>query len=683
MNKPLKWFLIIAGGLCALIILTLIILPMFINVQKYKPLVEEKVSHATGRPFSIGDEIELRLFPIAVLTFNDLHLGNPPNFEEKDFVSIKAFDVRVNLWAFLLSRFKEIEVKRFVMVEPRIVLEKYKDGRASWQNIGKTGSDKSNPDEDKPAEGEEKSGKALPIQAFAVNEFAVTDGTLLYIDHEKDSRKQITKINLALDDLSVDQPIGIDFSALVEKYPIALEGSAGPLGIDIANIGKGTIHLDLTFTALKQLKMKLSGDVMDSVGDLRFDLAVDVPVFSPRQMMSSIEEPFPVKTSDPNALSKVGFSLRARGSRQAVHISDGTMQLDSSNLQFSAKTGDFDKPDVSFDMNLDGIDLDRYLPSKEKKQPAEKKEKEKKPAAKQKKQTDYTPLRKLVLDGKAKIGNLKIKNVKMQNITVKITGKNGVFNVNPASLAMYDGNMNTTAVVNFQQNQPKTNIQLKADAIQIEPLIQDVINKKYIKGSTHADVSLSMIGDDPDLIKKTLNGNGELLFTDGAIIGLDLVGMVTNIESAFNVSLEDEQQPKTEFTEFRAPFTITDGILATSNTVLKSPVLQAVTTGKASLPMETLDFRLEPRFVATRVKKKKTAEGEEEKKITEIEVPVLIKGTFSDPKFRPDLRKLLQKSVEKELFESKEFKKVFEKEELKPLEDTAKDIIRGILKDKK
>jgi AsmA protein len=204
-----------------------------------------------------------------------------------------------------------------------------------------------------------------------------------------------------------------------------------------------------------------------------------------------------------------------------------------------------------------------------------------------------------------------------------------------------------------------------------------------------------MVGDGPEIIKKTLNGDGELLFKDGAIIGIDLLGMVSNVESAFSVSLEDEQQPKTEFTELRAPFTITNGVLNTSNTILKSPVLQTLTSGKASLPKETLDFRVEPRFVATHIEKGKPDEAEaesevaaedgkkiDEKKITKIKVPVMITGTFSDPKFRPDLRKILQNAVEDELFESKEFKEVFKKKELKPLEDATKNLIKGILKNK-
>jgi hypothetical protein len=62
-------------------------------------------------------------------------------------------------------------------------------------------------------------------------------------------------------------------------------------------------------------------------------------------------------------------------------------------------------------------------------------------------------------------------------------------------------------------------------------------------------------------------------------------------------------------------------------------------------------------------------------------VPVLVSGTFSEPKFRPDLSAATKQRIEKEIFESKEVKKIFKKEELKPLEQKAKGLLKGVLGD--
>ena len=100
-------------------------------------------------------------------------------------MSVKSFDVRVKLLP-LISR--DIQVKRFIIEEPRIVLEKSKDGRGNWEGSGKSRKDKTEPPEGKPSEGL----PGLPIKALAVGEFAITNGSVLWIDHIKEEQKKIS-----------------------------------------------------------------------------------------------------------------------------------------------------------------------------------------------------------------------------------------------------------------------------------------------------------------------------------------------------------------------------------------------------------------------------------------------------------------------------------------------------------
>ena len=189
MKRLLKWVLILGGGLFLLVVVALLIVPMFVDVQKYKPEIEKKVSEATGRPFSIGGQLELSLFPWAGLAFSDLHLGNPPGFKEKDFVSVKSFEARVKLLP-LLSR--DVQVKRFILEGPRIVLEKSRTGQGSWEGIGKP-SDKvpSKPPKKEEKLPETEPGKGLPIKAIAVGEFARDDAVAMLTQLSSDSGKKI------------------------------------------------------------------------------------------------------------------------------------------------------------------------------------------------------------------------------------------------------------------------------------------------------------------------------------------------------------------------------------------------------------------------------------------------------------------------------------------------------------
>src|SRR5210317_186959 len=129
MNKAIKWGLIVCAGLVVLVIAVLLIAPAFIDIRDYKPELEKKVADATGRPFSVGDDLSLSLFPWAGISFSDLRLGNRPGFSEKELVTVKSFEVRVKLLP-LIS--KDIQVKRFILNEPNITLVKNKTGQVNW-----------------------------------------------------------------------------------------------------------------------------------------------------------------------------------------------------------------------------------------------------------------------------------------------------------------------------------------------------------------------------------------------------------------------------------------------------------------------------------------------------------------------------------------------------------------------
>jgi AsmA protein len=682
MKKVLKWILILGGGLFILVVAALLIVPMFVDVEKYKPEIEKRVSEATGRPFSIGGQLELSLFPWAGLAFSDLHLGNPPGFKEKDFLSVKSFEARVKLLP-LLSR--DVQVKRFILEGPRIVLEKSRTGQGSWEGIGKPSDEvPSKPPKKGEKPPEKGPGEGLPIKAIAVGEFAITEGAVLWIDQPKGERKEISDISLRLHDVSLDRPIRFALSAKLDERPLSLEGKAGPVGKDP---GKGTIPLDLVVNALKQLTISLKGKVVDPATRPQFDLALEVSSFSPRKLVAALGQAFPVTTADPEVLNLVGLKAKLRGDLEHVSVSDGVLDLDESKLSFSIKAKDFPKPDVQFDLNLDKIDLDRYLPppaedkSTEEKPKAEDKTTEEKTkakgsAAKQDK-IDYTPLRRLVLDGSIRVAKLKAQGATMQDLYLKVSGKNGRFSLKPLTAKLYGGDLSASGALDVAKDMPRSNIELHLKEIQAGPLLKDVLEKDFLEGGVQADVAFSMAGDEAEAIKRTLNGKGDLVFKDGAIVGIDLAGMLRNAKAAFGLGEKKAERPKTDFSELHSPFTITDGIVDTPNTSLVSPLLRVLVAGKANLVNETLDFRVEPKFVAT-------IKGQgDTKERSGLTVPVLVTGTFSSPKFRPDLKGMLKKGLEQGIPKPSELKKILpgqgaESGGLKSLEEKGKDLLKGL-----
>lgn len=226
-------------------------------------------------------------------------------------------------------------------------------------------------------------------------------------------------MRLHLKDISLDQPVHLDFFARVENHPLSLTGHIGPMGKDI---GKGTIPLDLSLKAVDHLAMNLKGRIVDPISRLQFDMAVDISPFSPRELADNLGEKFPIVTADPKAFGRIAFRTRLKGDLQQISLLDGMLEIDDSKADFSFDVKDLSKPAVIFDFNLDRIDADRYLPPSSETKPAEKTEKAE-PSNSELKKMDYTPLRRIVLDGDVKLGELKIAKARIQGVHLKISGK--------------------------------------------------------------------------------------------------------------------------------------------------------------------------------------------------------------------------------------------------------------------
>ncbi len=78
--KAVRWILLTVFILIVLVVLAGFILPKFIDLTTYKPKIEQAVTEATGRPFSMGDDIDLSVFPWLGVRLSDLKMGNPEGF---------------------------------------------------------------------------------------------------------------------------------------------------------------------------------------------------------------------------------------------------------------------------------------------------------------------------------------------------------------------------------------------------------------------------------------------------------------------------------------------------------------------------------------------------------------------------------------------------------------------------
>lgn len=617
MKSAIKWVGLILICLVVIVVAALLIIPRFIDARHYREPLEKMVSEASGRPFSVGGDVSLSLFPWAGVSFEDLRLGNPAGFAEPEFVTIKAFEVRVKLLPLL---FRDVQVDRLVVSEPRVFLVTNKDGPASYDFGSQTAAGA------KPA-APASAGSGLPFQSLAVGEVSIRDGSIALIDHKKGTRHDLSGVNLGLKDVTLDRPVEFSLSAAVNRKPVSAQGRFGPVG---ENIGKGKVPVDLTVEAAGQLKLLVKGTLENLLAGPRAEVAIDVAEFSPRKLLAEFGQS-PPATADPKTLERLTLKAAVKAGADRVSLSDGILELDQSKLNFNLTAKEFNKPNVTFDLRLDQIDLDRYLPPPSEAQATGAASS---PAAASNAKTGYGPMRKLVMDGTIKIDRLAVAKAKFDDVTLKVLARDGVISLDPFDLKLYQGRAAGRTIVNVKGERPVTEVQLAVDKVQANPLLKDLIGKDFIEGAANARLSLSMTGEDPASIKQSLNGKGSLDFADGAIVGVDLANMVRNVKTAFGGEVPSGPKSRTDFSELTVPFTLESGVFRTSEALLRSPLLRLQAAGSADLVREVLDFRVEPKLVGT-------IKGQgDDKDRSGLSVPILVSGSFSNPSFRPDLKDL-------------------------------------------
>jgi AsmA protein len=681
MKKIIIWLLALAGGIVALLIAAVIVLPRFIDVESYLPEIEKKISEATGRPATLGRDFDVSVFPWAGVSFNDLQLGNPEGFGGGNFITVDSFEARVKLWP-LLS--KKIEINKFVLDGPQIQLVKATDGSNNWTFTAKEGTEASPaPEQDtrEAPQGQDSAATDFSISSLEVGEFAVTNGRLTYEDKGSAQTSVIDGITFQLQDVSLETPVVLMFAARVDGRPVSVEGTVGPIG---RIPGQGTVKIDLTLQALEQLVARLEGEIQDPATRRQFAMNVAVDTFSPRLLFQNLEIPFPVETADGSALDKVRLDFHIQGDSQTISMTDSSITLDDSTLLLDVVIKDMARPNVALNLNLDSINLDRYLPPPSEKVKEDSRISQDGTAAKQdsgsitaeksvpatgmaEKQIDYEPLRKLILDGEIKVAELIAHGARVADVVVKVVGKDGIFELNPFQAALYQGKAEVVGNLNVQQEKPVGNITLQVDNIMVGPLLQDSMNKNILQGNMSASADISFNGDTGPEIKKSLNGTGDLKFLDGAIVGIDLAEMGRSLAAGVGYQ-KPAQKPQTDFAELRVPFGLVNGLFQMLDATLLSPLLRVNAAGTADLVSEKLDVKVRPRIVGTLQGQGDTTDR------SGLVVPIRVQGTFAKPEYSADLRDVASRETLEEAIKDPEGTK----EKVKALEETGKGLLQGL-----
>lgn len=431
-------------------------------------------------------------------------------------------------------------------------------------------------------------------------------------------------------------------NAALGKGPVDLTLDARG-GLDVA---KDSLTLDSL--AVKGLGLDVKGNLAATgLGEQttrKFSGALEVAPFDLRALMKQLGiEPPP--TADPKVLGKLGLSSKLAGTGSALSLTAMTLTLDETTVKGDLGLSDFADPAITFKLDVDAINADRYLPPP----PPEAKAA---PAAPGTGAAGAAPtplpldtLRGLKLAGELKVGKLTVSNLKLGNVALSVKARDGDVRVAPLSANLYGGSYQGNVAIDARGQTAKLQADQTLSGIQAEPLLTDLTGSSKLAGRGDFKLAVTASGNDSAALTRTLDGKGSLALRDGKVKGVNIGRLLRQAKVGFTEKVAEEEA--TDFAELTGSFTIAKGVVDNRDLQLKSPLFRIEGAGTAALPTEAIDYLVKTTVVATA----KGQGGKDLAALSGLTIPIKVTGTFQNPKWAPDFTGIDLKDAAKALLE--------------------------------
>jgi AsmA protein len=481
---------------------------------------------------------------------------------------------------------------------------------------------------------------------------------------------------------SVDME-GLKLDVEVSGEGLPEKGAKASLQADIL-LNLASSSVDIQEFLLQSGKLKLTGRIegfnLQNNPNLKGNIRL--AEFSPRQWMEEFGMPVP-ETADPEVLNKVNFTTDFKASMEQAVLNNLIATVDQTALKGKFEVVDYASPTYLFNLDVNSINLDRYLPPPSEPTPPAKGKPGKQGSAEEAPLFPAELLRQLKLNGTIRIGNLTVNNLHSEAILIKLRSRDGKLNLDHEIGRFYDGLLKGDMQLDVKGAKPKVKLNQTMSRVLSGPLLKDLTGEDTLLGSGDLEMALTSQGETVTQLKKALNGDLTFDFRDGAVKGFNLARMIRDTKarlkgepiSSFN---EPEQ---TDFSELTGQAKIVNGVVNNQRLQAKSPYIRLEGSGKAYLLEERLKYTIRPVIVNT-----STGQGGKAlEDLKGIPIPVKIKGKWSDPDFSIQLSKILEEQqkakLKKKLDEKIDEKVNKELEEKIPeeLQDQLKDKLKGLL----
>jgi AsmA protein len=134
MGRMTRFALIAVGAVVALVLLVAVCLPLFLNADSFRARIESTLTKSLGRKVTIG-KLDLSVWSGGLVATNAT-VADDPAFSTQPFIQADSVKIGVEILPLILS--KEIRIRGFSLLSPRVQLLRAANGTWNYSTIGKT-----------------------------------------------------------------------------------------------------------------------------------------------------------------------------------------------------------------------------------------------------------------------------------------------------------------------------------------------------------------------------------------------------------------------------------------------------------------------------------------------------------------------------------------------------------------
>lgn len=619
----MTWILRIAIGLVALVLLAVVVGPRLIPTEGLAGLAETEASRSLGREVSIGSISRVSLLPPR-LTVQNLAIASGEGFTAENLVTVDEARIAVQFWPLLSG---SVAIEAFVLSRPMIALETRADGTNNFTFTAASAG---------PEASDEAAPATTSAAAPATGRIIVENGTISWHDPDRSYEAEGADLTLVLP--PVGEPLRLDGAMEVEGVPFKLSldvaepwamaaGAASDLRFN-ADLGGNTVGG--SFSALPE-PLKLRGTLAIALAAperlapiLGQDLVTSLAPFGAVRIEGTAEA-----SADQASFSDATF-------RTALAEGSGTFAL-----AFAGET-----PSLTGRLDAGVVDVRPLMPAGLE-EDASDDEAAGFPAWSEE-PMDFSALGAANADVTLTAEAVVLPTFRLADIAASVLVKDGRARIVLDGAEAFGGSAEGTVTVDARSPGTRAGINFAFAGVDFADLAAALASTDRLSGTGSLRVDLSARGSSQLAWMRSLGGTTSIDIEDGAIDGIDLSAVTTS-----GLALVDElrndakvlpavtQQFSTLRTEAvgetaRTPFDvadmdvrITDGVASLTDARLLGETFRTRINGSVALAEQRIDLAL---VLAGK------APGSEA--FRELDLPVTVTGTFSEPKFGIDTKPL-------------------------------------------